>query len=805
MASYRFSCGCEWPILEGVPHNGDIPALDFNIDDAPSTCPATWAMLGNGESKGVFQLESKLGRQWSKKLRPESIEHMGALGALLRPGCISGDTQIRTNMRPRTGRRTNSKTPSIRELYEKFKRNHVNYQNGIVSVDEQLLSPFNNEIEDVIYSGEKEVFFVKFAVGRRTRGYDYNNGGFYNLECTEDHLLLTHDRGWIQLKDILLGERIAVLRTTKKLHPRISKIAGQKSFRDICHHTFAYSCIHCDWKDGSLDVNHLDGNRNSNNDADNLCFMCPNHHRMYSEGTITKEVAIAARERFRLRNSEQTQWVEYAGCESRGIKDTYDITVVGPHHNFIAGNVIVHNCLKAVDSDGISMTSHYARRKNGEEPVAKYHPIIDAILAPTYGVLTYQEQSMAISQQVAAFTLQEADMLRKSIGKKDAESMSKCKTMFMDGAKKAGVLTDEQATEVFGWIQKSQRYSFNCSHAISYGIVGYQCAYIKAHFPLIFYTSWLKNADDKEEVYELVQDAKLFDIAVEPPHLVDGNVEFDNNGKSVQFGISNISGVGPAVVKKLLENLEEAQLQLHKPLDKFDWVDFLCFMTGKGKTPSDVMKSFIRTGTLRWLGTNRRRMEAEYEAWSEITDTPLKWAAENRQKMGWRTVEEALYGIAKTKKNGGGCHSQPVADKLISQIRLLETPPTSLEDTPHWIAWAEEALLGISLSCSELDACDLSQVNVSCRDYMAGQTGFLIFGVKVESVRAVKTKKGKNPGQLMAFLSLSDQSCALEDVVCFPDVWKEFGAHLTEGALVIIQGERGDGNSLMVKKVWPAT
>lgn len=549
---YRFDCGCEWPILEGVPYKGDIPALDFDIEQAPMNCRATWGILGRGEAKGVFQLESPLGKQWVKKLKPESIEHMGALGALLRPGC-----------------------------------------------------------------------------------------------------------------------------------------------------------------------------------------------------------------------------------------------------------------LRAVDSEGISMTSHYARRKNFEEPTTLYHPSIDFILAPTYGVLTYQEQSMGIAQQVAAFTLQEADMLRKSIGKKDAESMSKCKTMFMEGAKKAAILTDEQATEVFGWIQKSQRYSFNKSHAICYGVVGYHCAYIKAHFPLVFYTKWLTHADDKQEIYELVQDARLFDIDVQPPNLVNQNEEFDHDGKTVQFGIGNISGVGPSVTKAIRECIDSAEARLQKPLEKFDWVDFLCFMTGKGKLPSDAVRALIRTGALRWLsaGLGRRQMEAEYDAWLELAkkDAAFQWAIANRESCGWRTVIEALRDIAKTKKNGGGCTSQPTANKILSEVQLLENPPTSHADTPHWIAWAEEDLLGISLSCSSLDACDLSQVNVSCKDYLAGQSGFLIFGVKLESVREVKTKKGKTPGQTMAFLSISDQTCGLEDVVCFPDVWKEYKTHLVKDALVILQGERDDKNgTLMVKKVWPA-
>lgn len=113
------------------------------------------------------------------------------------------------------------------------------------------------------------------------------------------------------------------------------------------------------------------------------------------------------------------------------------------------------------DQDGISTTKHFYLRKNNLEEIKPYHPVIDEILKDTYGCLIYQEQSMKIAEAVAGFNKQEADNLRKAIGKKLAEEMAKVKKWFIDGAKKAGILTDAQAEEVFGWIQESQRYSFN--------------------------------------------------------------------------------------------------------------------------------------------------------------------------------------------------------------------------------------------------------------------------------------------------------------------------------------------------------
>jgi hypothetical protein len=126
------------------------------------------------------------------------------------------------------------------------------------------------------------------------------------------------------------------------------------------------------------------------------------------------------------------------------------------------GAILRPGCLRSI-TDGKSMTAHYADRKNDREEVKSYHPIVDACLRETYNLLVYQEQAMAIAVAVAAFSLEEADNLRKAMGKKLASEMAKVKLKFFEKAKIAAILNDAQIEEVFGWIQESQRYSFNKS------------------------------------------------------------------------------------------------------------------------------------------------------------------------------------------------------------------------------------------------------------------------------------------------------------------------------------------------------
>ena len=159
-------------------------------------------------------------------------------------------------------------------------------------------------------------------------------------------------------------------------------------------------------------------------------------------------------------------------------------------------SILRPGCLEAF-RNGKSVTNHYIDKKNGAESVDYYHDSLKDILNSTYGEMIYQEQAMQITQKIAGFDLQEADMLRKAIGKKKPEEMAKVKKKFLSGCEKLSAVNHEQAIEIFTWIEKSQRYSFNKSHAISYAMNAYLSAYAKAHFPKIFFASYLRFAKDK--------------------------------------------------------------------------------------------------------------------------------------------------------------------------------------------------------------------------------------------------------------------------------------------------------------------
>jgi hypothetical protein len=196
-------------------------------------------------------------------------------------------------------------------------------------------------------------------------------------------------------------------------------------------------------------------------------------------------------------------------------------------------------------------------------------------------------------------------------------------------------------------------------------------------------------------------------------------------------------------------------------------------------------------GPEQWGGCEQERKAAEAEL-AEVT----KWVSDPAPAPEPAGPE-------------GGCSSVARESAVQSAARLLEYPPSPRVDTPLEIADHEEELLGISITCGRIDACDISAVNTSCRDFLAGKNGFMILGVEIQAVREVRTKKGAAPGSKMAFLTVADQSCSLEDVVCFPETWKEYRHVLTDGNTVIVQAARDfkdpKSSALHVKKVWQAT
>jgi DNA polymerase-3 subunit alpha len=486
-------------------------------------------------------------------------------------------------------------------------------------------------------------------------------------------------------------------------------------------------------------------------------------------------------------------------------------------------------CKNAI-RDGVSVTDHYIKRKHGEEPVEYFHPDLQKIVGSTFGEMIYQEQAMQIAQHFAGFDLQQADVLRKAIGKKKADIMAAVKKDFMEGCEKQGIINNEQAEELFGWIEKSQRYSFNKSHAVSYAMNSYVDAFLKAHFPVSFFTARLYYAKDKkpkpfDEVKLLVTNAKMMNINIYPPSFKNdfphfrriseqmqvGQAPYNPWDDKIYFGFGDIREVGDSAVAKIKRSSFVAETVLGKPRKDWNWLEFLMFFSQQ-EVSSTTVVAMIEAGALDYFGMDRTRMIFEYKRYSELTELEQAWLKQNlygKKETLLDMLREAisLYEIETSKKKPEKA-KKPFSNKNRYQkikgiVQVLEKPPRSLDDTIDWIARVEESRLGTSITANIVDGCKGSeQANCTLLDFVKRrETGSGIFiACQIESIKP----HIQNNGEEMAFVTVTDGEISLDSVI-FADSWaviKNSGLCYEENT-VMVSGDRSNrGGGLIIKKMW---
>ena len=461
-------------------------------------------------------------------------------------------------------------------------------------------------------------------------------------------------------------------------------------------------------------------------------------------------------------------------------------------------SLIRPGCLKAV-TDGKSMTQHYCDRKSNKDPITYPDSSLEDILSETYGVLVYQEQSMKIAQKLANFDLKEADALRKAIGKKKAGLMEKVKTKFLSGSEEVGLVTKEVAEEIFSWIEKSNRYAFNKSHAVSYAINAYWSAYCKHHKTVPFYVSYLNHSDRKpdsqKEIKELIIDAKFSDIEVYPPRLKHLYTEFTHVGDKIYFGINHIKNVGHKECEKIEEISSSADIS------KYGWMDVLTKVIHKGRLNKRAVIALISVGA--FTGENntvdREQMLYEFDSWKDLTAREQEHIVNIGEYSEYKTLSSCIeYMINNMKINSRRLGT------VVDIKQMLDNPPHELKDNIPLIAQNEEKYMSCALTCSKTDGFDMNFSTSLCKDIAKGSiTGKVRLAAQINTVRPYKTKRGKNPGQLMAFLSIEDSSGSLESVTIFPDSYDKYKDLLVENNTVLIVGEisKKEKTSVIVNKV----
>ncbi len=202
---------------------------------------------------------------------------------------------------------------------------------------------------------------------------------------------------------------------------------------------------------------------------------------------------------------------------------------------------------------------NFIDRKHGKEKVEYPHQLLEPILKNSYGIMVYQEQIMQAAQILAGYTLGQADLLRRAMGKKNQEEMEKQREIFVKGASKMHNIDKEKAEEIFAIMEKFAQYGFNRSHSAAYSVVAYQTAYLKAHYPAEFMASVLThNQSNIEKITFFLDECKRQNIKVLGPDINESNVHFDvNKVEQIRFGLGAIKGAGETAVEAIISEREE--------------------------------------------------------------------------------------------------------------------------------------------------------------------------------------------------------------------------------------------------------
>ncbi len=407
----------------------------------------------------------------------------------------------------------------------------------------------------------------------------------------------------------------------------------------------------------------------------------------------------------------------------------------------------------------VNMHNDYADRKNGRKPVEYFHPDAEELLGDTYGLMIYQESVMRVSQRFAGFSLAEADNLRKACGKKNTELMALERSKFVDGCTNTGF--PELGTPLFDNIEGFANYAFNKSHSFGYGVVTFQTAYLKAHFPVEYLAALLtsvKTTLEKAAVY--LNECRTMGIQVLVPDVNRSDVDFvaahlDDGTEVIPFGLSAIRNVGEALVEKIV-----AERNANGSFD--DFYDF-CERVDMTVLNKKTLESLIKAGGFDSVDHPRRGLLAVFE---QIVDTTI--ARRKERDMGVMT----LFGAMEEASAGGFEERARIPDLHFDKKEQLafEKEMLGLYVSDHPLMGAEAAL-GRKIDNTILEIVDLE-------DGAMRTIGGVVNGLQ---------RKWTKKGDLMAVFTLEDLQGSIE-VMVFPKTMAAISHLLADDAVLIVKG-----------------
>ena len=432
------------------------------------------------------------------------------------------------------------------------------------------------------------------------------------------------------------------------------------------------------------------------------------------------------------------------------------------------------------------MIEMFTDRKHGKERIVYPHPILEPILRDTYGCIVYQEQVMLISSALGGFSLNEADNLRKAMGKKKPEIMAKFAEQFVQGAVKHGA-GEAVAREIWDNIVKFGGYGFNKSHSTAYALITYQTAYLKANHRAAFlaanFSCEMSNSD---KVKELMDDARRSHVAVLPPDLRRSGWEFEPEGEAIRFGLGAIKGTGQKAVGALLGARDELtkeglEFGLHE----------LCARCDPAEVTRVTWEALIKAGSFDYTGHNRGAVLAALDAGMSESQR-----ATADRKSGQSSLFDAPAAPGPRAKASAAAPAP-------GQDGIDDSKALSRAETLR----AEHDVLGFYLSGHPLEEraglfAMLSSTRSSELGARVAGSEILMAGLIVGLAQTV-VKSGTYAGKKMARFRLEDLDGSVQ-VTVFPRTFEAFKQLLVDDTVVIARGkldERGEEAALILEEL----
>ncbi len=408
------------------------------------------------------------------------------------------------------------------------------------------------------------------------------------------------------------------------------------------------------------------------------------------------------------------------------------------------------------------MTDDYVARRHGRQKVSYPHPSLKEVLEETYGLPIYQDQVMLMAQKLAGFTLAEADILRKAMGKKKKNIMASMREKFIAGCLKNDI-SKQIATQSFDDMEKFSRYGFNKSHTTAYAFVSYWTAYLKANYPTHFMASLLASVQgDLDKVAAYISQCRRMEIDVLPPDINESEASFTPGAdRRIRFGLAAVKNVGAGAVAAILDARGDGFSSFFDLCRRVDTVD------------RETLEALIKAGAFDGFGSSRRGLLQHVSQGMEMMQVACHERHSGQQSFFGGSAKEAI--------------DPTVPETEFAQDDLLRF---------------EKELLGLYISADPIEQYR-EILSLYCRpladvsDLREGQTAML--GGRVTAMRCIATRKGDQ----MAFVTVSDSADEAE-VTVFPRVLEnalQFLAEDSFAALRVSVGRRNGEVNLIAEEV----